>query len=354
MNFYLLQGDESMKKLLIIDGSSMLTTNYYGNLPKSIMFAKTLEEKEKHYTEILHNSAGEYTNALYGMLRTVLKIIEEQQPTHMAIVFDATRNTFRRKLYAEYKGTRSETPGPLKQQFIAAEKMFEDMGIKVFCSSEFEADDFAGSLAEKFYSQIPVVVMTKDVDYLQLVSDEKNIRAWMVQTKQEKADELFSTYGIDKELSNLPTKVFEFTEEIVKSELNLPSAKAVIDMKALGGDTSDNIPGVKGISDTTAASILCEYETVENLYAMVEDAGSSIEDFWVQSGIISRKGALKKLLAPGSDFELSAKEKAFLSKRLATIKLDIPIQEQLSDFEVKINQKAFTDICNRYEFKSLL
>ena len=343
-----------MEKLLIIDGSSMLSTNYYGNLPKSIMFAKTLEDKEKHYSEILHNSSGEYTNALYGMLRTILKIIDEQKPSHMAIVFDATRNTFRRKLYAEYKGNRSATPDPLKQQFIAAEKMFKDLGIKVFYSSDYEADDFAGSLAEKFYSQVPVVVMTKDVDYLQLVSDEKNIRAWMVQTKQEKADELFSTYGVDKTLANLPTKVFEFTEEIVKSELNLPFAKAVIDMKALGGDTSDNIPGVKGISDATAASILCEYETVENLYDMIEDADPSIETFWVESGIISRKGALKKLLAPGSDDELSAKEKALLSKKLATIKLDIPISEDLSDFEVNIDKNSLIDICNHYEFKSLM
>ena len=103
-----------MEKLLIIDGSSMLSTNYYGNLPKAILFVKTEEEKERLYPQILHNAAGEYTNALYGMLRTVLKIVKEQQPSHLAIVFDATRDTFRRQLYSEYKGNRSETPAPLK------------------------------------------------------------------------------------------------------------------------------------------------------------------------------------------------------------------------------------------------
>lgn len=343
-----------MEKLLIIDGSSMLSTNYYGNLPKALMFAKTKEEKEKYYPQILHNTAGEYTNALYGMLRTILKIIKEQNPSHMAIVFDATRNTFRRKLYSEYKGNRSETPDPLKQQFVAAEKMFSDLGLQVLFSEEYEADDYAGSLAEKFCSQIPVVVMTKDADYLQLVSDEKNIRAWMIQTKQEKANELFETYGLDLKLANLPTKVFEFTDKVVKTEYGLPFSKAIIDMKALGGDSSDNIPGVKGISDATAAKLLCEYETVETLYDVIEISNSEIEQLWVDLGIVPRKGNLKKLLAIADDTGRTAKEKAFLSKKLATIKTDITISEDLNNFKTNIDKNILLDICKRYEFNSLL
>ena len=95
---------------LVIDGSSMLVTNYYGNLPREIMFEKDEEKKKSYYPKIMHTSKGVYTNAIYGMLRTLLKIIKEQQPEYMAIVFDKSRDTFRRELYAEYKGTRKETP----------------------------------------------------------------------------------------------------------------------------------------------------------------------------------------------------------------------------------------------------
>ena len=177
---------------LIIDGSSMLSSSYYGNLPKQILFAKTEEERAKHYDKIMHAADGTYTNGIFTMLRTVLKIIKNQKPDHIAFVFDKTRNTFRRELYVDYKGTRGETPLPLKQQFILAEEMLQEMGFPVFFSDEYEADDFAGSITEKFWQQDAIVLMTKDADYLQLVSDERNVRAWMVQVSQEKADKLFT------------------------------------------------------------------------------------------------------------------------------------------------------------------
>ena len=163
---------------LIIDGSSMLSSSYYGNLPKQILFAKTEEERAKHYDKIMHAPDGTYTNGIFTMLRTVLKILKNQKPDHIAFVFDKTRNTFRRELYADYKGTRGETPAPLKQQFILAEEMFKEMGFPVFFSDQYEADDFAGSITEKFWQQDSIVLMTKDVDYLQLVSDEKNVETW--------------------------------------------------------------------------------------------------------------------------------------------------------------------------------
>ena len=117
---------------LIIDGSSMLSSSYYGNLPKQILFAKTEEERAKHYDKIMHAPDGTYTNGIFTMLRTVLKILKKQKPDHIAFVFDKTRNTFRRELYADYKGTRGETPLPLKQQFILAEEMLQEMGFPVF------------------------------------------------------------------------------------------------------------------------------------------------------------------------------------------------------------------------------
>ena len=331
---------------LIIDGSSMLSSSYYGNLPKQILFAKTEEERAKHYDKIMHAPDGTYTNGIFTMLRTVLKILKNQKPDHIAFVFDKTRNTFRRELYADYKGTRGETPAPLKQQFILAEEMFKEMGFPVFFSDQYEADDFAGSITEKFWQQDSIVLMTKDVDYLQLVSDEKNVRAWMVQVSQEKADKLFAAYQVDKKRTTLPDKVFEFTEAYIEGEYGLSSGNMVVDWKALAGDSSDNIPGVKGISDKSAVPLLNEYQTVEGLYEALEEEGTSIEDFWKES-LGLRKGSYKKLTAPG------AKKSALLSKQLATIRRDIPIAAVLSDFKCIPNREGFLKIVERFGFQSL-
>lgn len=331
---------------LIIDGSSMLSSCYYGNLPKQILFAKTEEERAKHYDKIMHAADGTYTNGIFTMLRTVLKIIKNQKPDHIAFVFDKTRNTFRRELYVDYKGTRGETPAPLKQQFILAEEMLQEMGFPVFFSDRYEADDFAGSITEKFWQQDAIVLMTKDADYLQLVSDERNVRAWMVQVSQEKADKLFTAYQIDKERTCLPDKVFEFTEAYIEGEYGLSTGKMVIDWKALAGDSSDNIPGVKGISDKSAVPLLNEYRTIENLYSALEEEGSEIENFWKEH-LGLRKGSYKKLMAAG------AKKNAFLSKQLATIKTDIPITENIHDFICKTDKEGFHKIVERFGFQSL-
>lgn len=337
---------EDNEMFLIIDGSSMLSSSYYGNLPKQILFAKTEEERAKHYDKIMHAPDGTYTNGIYTMLRTVLKILKNQKPDHIAFVFDKTRNTFRRELYADYKGTRGETPAPLKQQFVLAEEMFQEMGFPVFFSDQYEADDFAGSITEKFWQQDSIVLMTKDADYLQLVSDKRNIRAWMVQVSQEKADKLFATYQVDKKRTNLPDKVFEFTETYIQGEYGLSSGNMVIDWKALAGDSSDNIPGVKGISDKSSIPLLNEYKTVEALYDALEEEGSGIEDFWKEF-LGLRKGSYKKLTAPG------AKEAALLSKKLATIRRDIPISEEIHDFQCCPKTDAFLRIIERFGFHSL-
>lgn len=331
---------------LIIDGSSMLSSSYYGNLPKQILFAKTEEERAKHYNKIMHAPDGTYTNGIFTMLRTVLKILKNQKPDYIAFVFDKTRNTFRRELYADYKGTRGETPVPLKQQFVLAEEMFQEMGFPVFFSDEYEADDFAGSITEKFWQQDSIVLMTKDVDYLQLVSDERNVRAWMVQVSQEKADKLFTAYQVDKKRVHLPDKVFEFTEAYIEGEYGLSSGNMVVDWKALSGDSSDNIPGVKGISDKSAVPLLNEYQTVETLYEALEEEGSGIEDFWKEF-LGLRKGSYKKLTAPG------AKESALLSKQLATIRRDVPIAAELSDFKCIPSREGFLKIVERFGFQSL-
>lgn len=338
-----------MHKLLLIDGSSMLSTNYYGNLPKSIMFERDPEKKKLLYKDIMQTSDGVYTNAMFGMLRTILKIIKNQQPEYIAFAFDKSRNTFRRELYTDYKGNRSTTPEPLKQQFINMENMLKQLGFQVFIHDQYEADDIIGTIARQFENTIPVIVMTKDHDYLQLVSD--NIRAWMVQTKQETCDELFAKYsaefGLTKELANLPDKVFEFTSEHVLAEEGV-RPEQIIDLKGLVGDTSDNIPGVKGIAETASLPLLAEYGTIENIYAAIESEDQkTLEDFWKEHlGI--KKGAYKKLIADG------ARHAALLSKKLATIVTVPDLNVSLEDMKTHMDQEELKKVCERYEFKSLM
>ena len=336
----------SEKKLVIIDGSSMLSTCYYAVLPREIMFAKTEEEKQKHYNIILRSEDGVYTNAIFGMLKMVVSLIKKQKPDYMAFVFDKTRDTFRRELYPDYKGTRTVTPAPLKEQFILMEQILEDVGFKVLYSGRYEADDYAGSLVMKFRERIPVVVMTKDHDYLQLVNDEHNVRAWMVQAKQEKAEELYekyySAYGMTKKDVNLPEKVFEFTAEHVFAEEGV-WPEQIVDLKGIQGDSSDNIPGVKGVS-SAAPLLLNEYGTVEELYSVIHEAETDkkalkdLQDFW-KTGLGISRSPYKSLTKTGEEGELCGEAAAVLSKQLATIKTDIPLDYELEDFSAELYQE---------------
>ena len=173
----------------------MLSTSYYGNLPKSILFAKTEEEKEKHFGQILHTSDGKYTNAMFTMLRTLLGIYKKVKPEYVAFVFDKTRDTFRRtELGADfYKANRKETAKPLKEQFIQMEEFLQEIGCAVFMSDDYEADDYAASLVEKFEGpDLQTYVLTKDHDYFQVVSEYT--RMWRVVNK-DKLEQLKKDYG---------------------------------------------------------------------------------------------------------------------------------------------------------------
>lgn len=349
----------SERKFVIIDGSSMLSTCYYAVLPREIMFAKTEEEKQKHYNKILHAADGTYTNGIFGVLKTVASLLKKQQPDHMVFVFDKTRDTFRRELYADYKGTRSATPEPLKQQFVLLEQILEEAGFKVLYSDTYEADDYAGSLVMKFRDQIPMVVMTKDHDYLQLVDDEHNVRAWMVQSKQEKAEELYEKYyghyGFDKKSVNLPEKTFEFTAEHVYAEEGVLPCQ-IIDLKGIQGDSSDNIPGVKGVA-SAAPLLLNEYGTVEEIYAAIHEAErdkaslKELQEFWKNTLGISRS-PYKSLTKTGEEGELCGEAAAMLSKQLATIKTDIPINYTLEDFSISAyDEEKIRQWCDKLDIK---
>lgn len=335
----------SERKFVVVDGSSMLSTCYYAVLPREIMFAKSEEEKQKHYDKILHANDGTYTNAIFGMLKMVVSLIKKQHPDHIAFAFDKTRDTFRRDLYPDYKGTRGVTPDPLKSQFILMEKILREVGFQVLLSDQYEADDYAGSLVMRFREEIPMILLTKDHDYLQLVNDEYNVRVWMVQSRQEKADELYkkyySFYGFKKEEINLPEKVFEFTSGTVLSEEGV-RPEQIVDLKGIQGDSSDNIPGVKGVS-SAAPLLLREYGTVEEIYRAIHEAErdkkklKELQDFWKIELGISRSPY--KAMTKVSDEELCGEKAAMLSKTLATMKTDIPIDRVLHDFSAEAYQE---------------
>ncbi len=344
------------KYLLLIDGSSMLVTNYYGNIPKAIMFAKTEEEKEKYYKDILQTPSGIYTNAVYGMLRTIMKIIKNQKPDYLAVAFDKTRDTFRRQMYEGYKGNRGATPQPLKEQFITMEKILQRMGIPVMMSDMYEADDLVAAAARAYEGpDLPVYIITKDHDYYQLPDDY--VRLWMVQTKQETVDNMFEEAGLNKKECNLPDKTFEYTKYHVKKETGVWPWQ-IPDLKGIIGDTSDNIPGVHGVS-SAAAPLIAEYGTVEAIYEAIEKCQNDkkklkeLNEFWKNSLGISRT-PINALTKPAAEEGgLSAKESAIMSKKLATMCTDIPVPA-LDSMILNIDDVEYRKICEEYGFKTLL
>ncbi len=336
---------------LVIDGSSMLVTAYHALLPNEIKFERDDEKKKLYYDKIMHNSAGEYTNALYGMTSQLLKIINEQKPEYMAIVFDKSRNTFRRTLYKDYKAQRKKTAEPLSEQFIAMENIIEKLGIKCLYSDTVEADDLAGSIIKKFEGpECSMRFMTKDHDYLQLVSDYT--RGWMVQTNKDVVKELedkyLSIYGVSIDEFKLPDKVFEFTTDTVFGEEGV-YPEQIPDKKGLCGDASDNIPGVKGVGDSAAIPLLNEYKTIEGIYEAIESCTDEKEEkalstSWKELGI---KRSPLKVLKEGKDI-------AILSKQLATIKTDAEVPENIDDYKYSIDKSVLKEILEHYEFKSLM
>lgn len=337
---------------LIIDGSSMLTTNYYGTLPYEYKTAKTQEQREQALQKVMQTSDGIYTNGVYATLRMILQLLRDHLDiTHLAIVFDKSRNTFRRTLYSDYKQNRFVTPPTLQSQFRLLEQILQEIGLTVLYDDNYEADDLAGSIVETFKNSGEILtVMTKDHDYLQLIDD--NVYGWIVQPSQSKADEIMTHYHIEPSeasLYSLPNKTAFYDKRMVLAlEQILPSQ--VPDFKGLCGDSSDNIPGVKGVGPSAAIPLLRYYGTLEYLYRTIDIAKESADDckelnqFWkTELGI--KRSPLSKLIV--------SKEIALLSKQLATIKRDIPVPNQLSDYPRNIDDDAFHRIIERYQFHSL-
>jgi DNA polymerase-1 len=331
------------KHLLLIDGSSMLATCFFASLPREMMYAKTIEEKALHYHKIMHSRSGRYTNALYGFFRTLFKVLSEQKPMYIAVAWDLTRDTFRRQLSPEYKANRDEVIEPMKEQFDSCRELLDKIGVREFADNNYEADDLCGSLTKLFEDEIPIRILTKDHDYLQLASERTHI--WMVQPSIERSLELFEKYQINPAQTNLPDRVFPFTPQSVKGEYNVEPS-GIISLKALQGDASDNIKGVKGIGEETAKALIGHYGSVEALYADIEglDAdGLKQKAAYYKEHLGLKRSPFKYLLAkPESEEDaVCGKEAALLSKQLATIICDVPFEGlRLEDLRTNVDYSA--------------
>ena len=298
-------------KLLIVDGSSLLSTSFYATA-RDLLFAKTEEQKEFAYTKLMKSPDGEYTNGIYMFFKTLLPLLESQKITHLAVVLDRSRNTFRREIDPEYKSNRSETPYPLKSQFKLLNGLLQEINIPVFSDTDYEADDFAGSLVKKFEKDIQVYLHTKDEDYIQLVSDYTKL--WMVTSK---ADDMYKEIGVDKNTINVPSGIFEYTPKYVKYFKGIEPIQ-IIDAKAIEGDKSDNIKGVKGVGPTSSRPLIAHYGSIEEIYKNIENLDKNTEKellTFFKDSLGIKRSPLKNLLL--------YKEDAIISKKLATIKTDI-------------------------------
>lgn len=340
-----------MQKFMIIDGSSMLSTSYYGNLPKSILFEKDEEKRISHYGDILHTSDGRYTNAIFTMFRTMIAMYKKEKPDYIAFVFDTSRDTFRRtKLGADfYKANRKATPEPLKQQFIAMEEILQKIGFQVLMDSEYEADDFAASLVKKFEGpELSTYVITKDHDYFQLVSPYTRMWRIVDKKKREKLAEQYGAFAGKEGYDSLPSNVFEYTPEIVKAEEGV-YPKDIVKLLAIQGDPGDGIPGCKGVK-AAAAPMIREYGSLEAIYEVIEECEGNAKKekalaaYWKELGITPNP--INKMKAE--------KENVLLSEKLAKMKADIPIEKELEEFRFAINKEALMEVFADYELNSLV
>ena len=283
---------------MIIDGNNLLYRAYFAtaNAPQNQ----------------LHSSDGTPTNGVFAFAKILKKMLEVYKPTHLVVALDKGKKSFRNEIDPNYKATRKPAPEDLGKQFSLLRLMLSEMNIKYIELDEYEADDIAGTIVKKLEDIYPsdsleIHLVTNDKDYYQLCSPQTSIE-------------------VPKTLGNIIT----MTPEKLKSEMDLVPSQ-IIDLKALAGDPSDNIPGVHGIGEVTATKLLKQYKTIAGIYENID----------------SIKGAVKNKL-------IKDEQNCFLSKTLATIKTDVPIDISLDDFTLKINRENANAFFKKYEMNSLI
>ena len=283
-----------VNKLVLIDGNSLSFRAFYA-LP------------------LLQNKAGIHTNAIYGFAMLLEKILKEEQPTHFLVAFDAGKTTFRHETYGEYKGGRQKTPPELSEQFPYVRQLLDAYQIKRYELENYEADDIIGTLSTKASNEnFETIIITGDRDLTQLATDNVTI--------------YYTKKGV--------TDVDHYTPQFIAEKYDGLEPKQIIDMKGLMGDTSDNIPGVAGVGEKTAIKLLKQFSTVENVYDNIDDVSGK---------------KLKEKLA-------NSKDDALMSKELATINVESPVEVSLADTKLPVepdtNDKI--ELFKKLEFKQLL
>lgn len=282
-----------MEKIILVDGNNLLFRSYYATA---------------YNGNFMNNSKGFPTNALFGFVNMINKIVAEEKPVYMLVAFDKGK-TFRHEKYTEYKGGRGETPDELKKQFPVAKELLTAMGIKYYEIDNYEADDIIGTFSHMCDNDpnYQGLIISSDKDLLQLISDEVEMK--LLKSKD----------------------YIRYNKESFKEEWGIDPIK-VVDLKALMGDTSDNIPGVKGIGEKTALKLLQTYSSLDGVYESIDNIS----------------GKLKEKL-------INDKENAYMSYDLATIYTKVPLEINLEDIKYKeCDKEKLISIYEDLEFYSFL
>lgn len=342
---------------LLIDGSALLTTKYYGNLSDEVKAEKDPDMQKLYYDTLLKAPDGRYTNAVFPMLMDIMKMIREQRPAYIVVAFDRSRNTFRKGVYDDYKAQRTPKPAPLGEQFKTMAEILRRIGIKVYDSQNYEADDIVGSIAEHIKAEVPCALLTKDHDYLQLIDtngSNQPVVCWMMQTSETRALRLNELYG---EQEGAPFGCYEFDDQICLFEEGV-NPNQIPDKKGLSGDVADNIPGVKGIGEKASITLLQQYPTLEDIYRDIDKRGADIVNYWKNECNISRANAIYKALTAeydithidGSIDHVKAKDMAYLSKNLATIVRTVNPNFKKETILTNINISEYQNIMKEFGF----
>ncbi len=282
------------EKILLIDGHSILNRAFYG-IPD------------------LTNSEGRHTGAVYGFLNILFRILDEEKPDYLTVAFDVHEPTFRHKIYSQYKGTRKPMPSELREQVPLIQELLTAMGIKIVSKGGYEADDLLGTLAKKSEQKgMDVTILSGDRDLLQLATEKVMIR--LPKTSKGKTT----------------IEDFHGKQVLEKYQVTPPQ---IIELKALMGDSADNIPGIPGVGEKTATKLIVQYGSIENAHDHLEEI---------------KPNKAKESLRDHYDL-------AQLSKTLATINTDSPLEYDYQEARLGnlYTQEAF-QLCKRLEFKNLL
>jgi DNA polymerase I len=281
------------KRLFIIDGHALCYRAYFAFIRNPLV-----------------NSNGQNTSAIFGFARMLLRLIADQKPDYLAVAFDPPKKSFRFALYAEYKANRQKMPDDLRSQIEEIKKMIETLGITRIEEADFEADDVLGTIAKKYASgDVEVMLVTGDKDAYQLVDGNVKIYA------NKKGISEYEVYG----------------EKEVEEMLGV-RPEQVIDYMALTGDASDNIPGVKGIGEKTAQKLINSFGSLDGLYERIDEVSGKQKDILIRE-----------------------KEMAYLSRVLVTVRTDLPINHDISEFRFgSVSADAAVPYFRKLEMSSII